>query len=255
MAPVRLVSATPTAAMMPTVERSPSPMGMRGKLFRLASTLYLLHDGAHDGDVVQDFLDGLTSRGFTDDQAVTAYRSFTSFLLGHLLLESAALGASTAPVEEPLNEGDAALPNADADVEVAKYPAVARLRDQLSEDHTDDGFEEALEAYSNAWTSPSASEIEPGRPASTARTSPCGPLNGQKVRHHPLSLALQPLRPSDRELHRALRTGKVKSLGVGATECRLPCTRPPPRFARASSHRPEPTAGYSRTVGSGQGAS
>ncbi|MFC7490361.1 MULTISPECIES: TetR/AcrR family transcriptional regulator C-terminal domain-containing protein [unclassified Knoellia] len=96
--------------------------------------------------VVEDFLDGLTSRGFTDDQAVSAYRSFTSFLLGHLLLESAAQGASTAPVEEPLNEGDADLPNADAELDVDRYPAVARLRDQLSEDHTDDEFEEALEA-------------------------------------------------------------------------------------------------------------
>lgn len=96
--------------------------------------------------LVQDFLDGLTSRGFTDDQAVTAYRSFTSFLLGHLLLESAARGASTAPVEEPLNEGDADLPNADANLDVAKYPAVARLHAQLSEDHTEDEFEEALEA-------------------------------------------------------------------------------------------------------------
>ncbi len=96
--------------------------------------------------VVQDFVDGLTSRGFTDDQAVAAYRSFTSFLLGHLLLESATLGASTAPVEEPLNEGDADLPNADVDVDMADYPAVTRLRDKLSEDHTEAEFEKALEA-------------------------------------------------------------------------------------------------------------
>lgn len=96
--------------------------------------------------VVEDFLDGLTSRGFTDEQAVAAYRSFTSFLLGHLLLESATRGASTAPVEEPLNEGDAEVPNADVDVDLADYPAVARLRGQLSEDHTEDEFEKALEA-------------------------------------------------------------------------------------------------------------
>lgn len=94
--------------------------------------------------VVQEFLDGLTSRGFTDKQAVAAYRSFTSFLLGHLLLESATLGASTAPVEEPLDEGDADIPN--ADVDLAEYPTVERLRDQLSEDHTEAEFEKALEA-------------------------------------------------------------------------------------------------------------
>lgn len=96
--------------------------------------------------VVQEFLDGLTSRGFTEDQAVAAYRSFTSFLLGHLLLESATSGASTAPLEEPLNEGDADVPNADAGLDVSEYPTVVRLRGKLSEDHTEDEFESALEA-------------------------------------------------------------------------------------------------------------
>lgn len=38
---------------------------------------------------VEAFLDGLKSEGFTDDAAVASYRSFTSFLLGHLLLEVA----------------------------------------------------------------------------------------------------------------------------------------------------------------------
>jgi len=96
--------------------------------------------------MVEEFLDGLISRGFTEAQAVAAYRSFTSFLLGHLLLESAAHGASTAPVEEPLNEGDAALPTADTDLDVTDYPTVGRLRTQLSEDHTEAEFEQALEA-------------------------------------------------------------------------------------------------------------
>ena len=36
---------------------------------------------------VEAFLDGLTSEGFSDEAAVAAYRGFTSFLLGHLLLE------------------------------------------------------------------------------------------------------------------------------------------------------------------------
>lgn len=96
--------------------------------------------------VVQEFLDGLISRGFTDDQAVAAYRTFTSFLLGHLLLESAISGASTAPIEDPLNEGDADVPNADADLDLSDFPTVERLRDSLSEDHADAEFESALEA-------------------------------------------------------------------------------------------------------------
>src|SRR5690242_20432977 len=42
---------------------------------------------------VEAFLDGLISEGFSDEAAVGAYRAFTSFLLGHLLLEVATLGA------------------------------------------------------------------------------------------------------------------------------------------------------------------
>lgn len=96
--------------------------------------------------VVEEFLDSLMSRGFNEDQAIAAYLSFTSFLLGHLLLESAARGASTAPVEEPLNEGEADLPNADVELSVTDYPIVARLKNKLSEDHTEAEFEQALEA-------------------------------------------------------------------------------------------------------------
>jgi AcrR family transcriptional regulator len=95
--------------------------------------------------VVQEFLDALVSRGFTEQQAVRAYRSFTSFLLGHLLLEVATLGAETAPVEEPLDEGDALLGNADQDLDLDRYPTLQRLKPLLAEDHTDAEFEQALE--------------------------------------------------------------------------------------------------------------
>ena len=43
-------------------------------------------------DVVNTFLSALIDQGFTDKQAVNAYRSFSSFLLGQLLLESAVRG-------------------------------------------------------------------------------------------------------------------------------------------------------------------
>lgn len=95
--------------------------------------------------VVEAFLDGLRSRGFSDRQAVAAYRSFTSFLLGHLLLESAMQGADMSPAEEPLDEGDADLPNQDAQLSLAEYPTLTRLRTALTEDHTEDEFEQALE--------------------------------------------------------------------------------------------------------------
>ncbi len=96
--------------------------------------------------VVQQFLEALIDRGFSEEQAVDAYRSFTSFLLGHLLLETATLGAETGPASEPLDEGDADLPNRDQDVELSDYPTLVRLRPLLSQDDTEAEFERALEA-------------------------------------------------------------------------------------------------------------
>ena len=95
--------------------------------------------------LVEGFLTGLEARGFSEPQAVAAYRSFTSFLLGHLLLESAVHGAAMSPAEEPLDEGDADLPNRDEQLDLDDYPTVSRLRRPLTEDHSDEEFEEALE--------------------------------------------------------------------------------------------------------------
>ncbi|MEO6999470.1 MAG: TetR/AcrR family transcriptional regulator C-terminal domain-containing protein [Terracoccus sp.] len=95
--------------------------------------------------IVEAFLNGLRDRGFTDRQAVHAYRSFSSFLLGHLLLECAMSGAQTSFAEEPVDEGDANIPNEDGRLDLADYPTVARLQPQLTDDHTEAEFEEALE--------------------------------------------------------------------------------------------------------------
>lgn len=96
-------------------------------------------------ELVENFLTTLLGHGFTDDQAVGTYRSFSSFLLGNLLLEAAARGADTSPVEEPLDEGDAQVPNQDAKVDLGDAPTVARLRTVLSEDRSREEFEIALE--------------------------------------------------------------------------------------------------------------
>ena len=96
--------------------------------------------------IVDEFIDGLTTRGFSDRQAVETYRIFTSFLLGHLLLEAAELGATTGPVEEPLDEGDAAVPSPGESVQVVDYPALVRTAEMLAEDHTEAEFEASLEA-------------------------------------------------------------------------------------------------------------
>lgn len=97
--------------------------------------------------IVEEFLDALTQRGFSDRQAVEAYRVFSSFLVGHLLLEVSARGATTSPVEEALDEGAAHLPSpTSSTVELTDYPTLVRTAGMLAEDHTDEEFESALEA-------------------------------------------------------------------------------------------------------------
>lgn len=97
--------------------------------------------------IVDEFLDALTSRGFSDRRAVDAYRIFTSFLIGHLLLEISARGATTSPVEEALDEGGADIPSPTSEgVDLSDYPTLMRTADMLAEDRTHEEFESALEA-------------------------------------------------------------------------------------------------------------
>jgi AcrR family transcriptional regulator len=88
---------------------------------------------------VEAFLHGLESEDFDDAAAVGAYRAFTSFLLGHLLLEVATHGADVGPLD--VIETDEEPPGE----ELAEYPTVRRLRRPLSEDHAAVEFEDALE--------------------------------------------------------------------------------------------------------------
>ncbi|QWC84237.1 TetR/AcrR family transcriptional regulator C-terminal domain-containing protein [Nocardioidaceae bacterium] len=89
-------------------------------------------------DWVEVFLAGLKQEGFSDTGAVEAYRAFTSFLLGNLLLEAATLGADLGPLD--------VLDDDEADDErIAEFPTVMRLRRGLGEDHASTEFEEALE--------------------------------------------------------------------------------------------------------------
>ncbi|MEJ7757433.1 MAG: hypothetical protein WKF83_14985 [Nocardioidaceae bacterium] len=79
----------------------------------------------------------MTSEGFTNKGAVAAYRAFTSFLLGHLLLEVAARGAQIAPIhdEEVTRQGES----------LAKYPQIVQVQVELAEDHSLAEFEDSLE--------------------------------------------------------------------------------------------------------------
>lgn len=95
---------------------------------------------------VETFLQGLESEGFDDASAVGAYRAFTSFLLGHLLLEVATHGADVGPLDVVENEEEPSRGR------LIEYPAVHRLRRELSEDHAAVEFEESLEELLNRIT-------------------------------------------------------------------------------------------------------
>ena len=89
-------------------------------------------------DWVETFLSGLKAEGFSDTAAVAAYRAFTSFLLGSLLLEVATHGADIGPLDV-VDDGSQELE------QLHDYPTVAALRADLSQDHAATEFEESLE--------------------------------------------------------------------------------------------------------------
>ena len=95
-------------------------------------------------EVVETFLSGLLEEGFTDEAAIEAYRAYTSFLLGHLLLEVAVHGADVGPLD--------VLDDQTGEPGTSLYPTVARLRGPLSEDRSAVEFEEALEALLDRMT-------------------------------------------------------------------------------------------------------
>jgi AcrR family transcriptional regulator len=94
-------------------------------------------------DWVETFLNGLEQEGFDDASAVGAYRAFTSFLLGHLLLEVSTHGADVGPLDVLEDEQE---PSRDG---LEKFPTVHRLRPALSEDQAAVEFEESLEELLN----------------------------------------------------------------------------------------------------------
>ncbi len=90
---------------------------------------------------VELFLAALVDSGFDDRSAADAYRSFTSFLLGTLLLEVAEAGAKITPADDPaLQNGGSPGP-----LPAGDYPLVHRLRPELERDEMDLEFDEALE--------------------------------------------------------------------------------------------------------------
>jgi len=90
---------------------------------------------------VELFLNALITEGFSDEAAVAAYRAFTSFLLGNLLLEVSNRGADIGPLD--VIDPDANEESSGSSL--IEYPLVRRLGKALAEDHSMEEFEEALE--------------------------------------------------------------------------------------------------------------
>lgn len=85
---------------------------------------------------VDHFLASLQDFGFSDSAAVDAYKAFTSFLLGALLLRVAALGVAISPEDAPTVE----------ETSLDKYPTLQRLRSELAEDHSQREFDAGLDS-------------------------------------------------------------------------------------------------------------
>lgn len=97
---------------------------------------------------MDSFLDGLLRSGYDDEGAVAVYRGFTSFLLGHLLLEVAAKRVDLSPAADT-GGPDAAGGSADASPSartdaLAGYPVLERLEERLTEDRSREEFEQSL---------------------------------------------------------------------------------------------------------------
>lgn len=92
---------------------------------------------------VDSFLTVLLDAGFRDDDAVVAYRAYTSFLLGHLLLEVSQRGVPVTSEDEP---GGAAADDPAGEVDLSAYTHLARLKPRLEQDESAAEFEEALES-------------------------------------------------------------------------------------------------------------
>jgi AcrR family transcriptional regulator len=86
---------------------------------------------------IESFLQVMTSAGFSEETAAAAYRAFSGFLLGHLLLEVSGRGVEVGPVEEP---------DQVAASDLRDYPILQRLEPVLSQDHAAADFEDALDA-------------------------------------------------------------------------------------------------------------
>lgn len=95
-------------------------------------------------DVIEGFLSTLRRHGFSAEQTVLAYRSFTSFLLGQLLLEIVPLTGPPAMDPDELENAAAIADKSLRLPDLSAYPALAAVEEQLSTDNSEADFNAAL---------------------------------------------------------------------------------------------------------------
>jgi len=88
---------------------------------------------------IEAFLHALRSQGFGEQQSVEAYKAFTSFLLGHLLLEVAGLQVPIGPEETGRIESSS------ESTDLRGFPTVRKVARQLAEDTAAEEFSASLE--------------------------------------------------------------------------------------------------------------
>ena len=125
---------------------------------------------------IESMLSTLHDAGFDDEQVLFTYRSFNSFLLGYLLMETGArtlrnpqdgdgsLGSSDEPVpgglsptrteeeQEAVAEATTVAEKIDpqGDIEVKDFPTIHRLAERLAEDRFDEEFDRGLQRLLDA---------------------------------------------------------------------------------------------------------
>jgi len=90
---------------------------------------------------LESFFAVMADAGFSDEAAVVAYRAYTTFLLGHLLLE-----VSHGAITGDEDEADETPATNSTDVGLEDYPRLRHLEPLLDQDETVSEFEEALES-------------------------------------------------------------------------------------------------------------
>jgi TetR/AcrR family tetracycline transcriptional repressor len=87
---------------------------------------------------VESFLENLKRFGFSDEEAVSAYKAFTSFLVGALLLQ-------TLPLTLHIQNDEGNAPRTHSELSFEQFPEVRRLQNLLSEDRAQTDFHDALD--------------------------------------------------------------------------------------------------------------